>query len=130
PNCRSIRNFPVQANAAEMLRLAVAYASERNVTICAPVHDAVLIEASTNAIDEAITTMQAAMAWASKLVLSGFELRTEDDVIHYPDRFMYEKVTAMWWRVQAMLPRNLTSPGQTTSPLPCQNQANPLVIFW
>ena len=42
PNPRSLRNFPMQANGAEMLRLACWLATERGIEICAPVHDAVL----------------------------------------------------------------------------------------
>src|SRR5215210_5707630 len=42
-NTRSLRNFPMQANGAEMLRLACSLAIERGIEVCAPVHDAVLI---------------------------------------------------------------------------------------
>jgi len=44
-NPRSLRNFPMQANGAEMLRLACCMATERGICVCAPVHDALLIEA-------------------------------------------------------------------------------------
>ena len=43
-NPRSLRNFPMQANGAEMLRLACCLATEGGGgEVCAPVHDAVLI---------------------------------------------------------------------------------------
>ena len=44
-NPRFHRNFPMQANGAEMLRLACCLATERGIEVCAPVHDAVLIAA-------------------------------------------------------------------------------------
>ena len=44
-NPRSLMNFPMQANGAEMLRLACCLATERGIAVCAPVHDALLIEA-------------------------------------------------------------------------------------
>ena len=44
-NPRSLRNFPMQANGAEMLRLGCIRATEDGVRVCAPVHDAILIEA-------------------------------------------------------------------------------------
>jgi DNA polymerase I len=47
PNPRSLRNFPMQANGAEMLRLACCLAVERGVEIVGPVHDATLICAIT-----------------------------------------------------------------------------------
>ena len=43
PNPRSLRNFPMQANGAEMMRLACCLATERGIEVCAPVHDALLI---------------------------------------------------------------------------------------
>jgi hypothetical protein len=42
-NPRSLRNFPMQANGAEMLRLACCLATECGIEVCAPIHDAVLI---------------------------------------------------------------------------------------
>jgi len=44
-NPRSLRNFPMQGNGAEMLRLACCFATEQGIRVCAPVHDALLIEA-------------------------------------------------------------------------------------
>ena len=43
-NPRSLANFPMQANGAEMLRLACCLATERGIAVCCPVHDALLIE--------------------------------------------------------------------------------------
>jgi hypothetical protein len=47
PNPRSLRNFPMQGNGAELLRIACCLGTERGVEVCAPVHDAVLIAASS-----------------------------------------------------------------------------------
>src|SRR5262249_26876308 len=65
PNARSLRNFPMQANGAEMLRLACCYATERGIRVCAPVHDAILIEAPAEELDAAVEATQRAMADAS-----------------------------------------------------------------
>ena len=54
PNPRSLRNFPMQANGAEMLRLACCLATERGIEVCAPVHDAVLICAPLDRLDDDI----------------------------------------------------------------------------
>ena len=77
PNPRSLRNFPMQANGAEMLRLACCLAAERGIEVCAPVHDAVLIGAPLDRLEDNIAGIRAAMADASRIVLAGFELRTE-----------------------------------------------------
>ena len=77
PNPRSLRNFPCQANGAEMLRLAACFATEQGIEVCALIHDAVLIAAPLDRLDADIERMQAAMAKASRVVLDGFELRTD-----------------------------------------------------
>jgi len=96
PNPRSLRNFPMQANAAEMLRLACCLATERGVEVCAPVHDAVLICATLDRLEADIKRMRAAMAEASRIILAGFELRTEATRVRYPDRFSDARGKAMW----------------------------------
>lgn len=85
-NPRSLRNFPMQANGAEMLRLASSMATELGIRVCAPVHDALLIEAPLDELDETVAKTQELMAEASRVVLDGFELRSEAKVIRYPDR--------------------------------------------
>src|SRR5262249_22791319 len=54
-NPRSLRNFPMQANGAEMLRLGCCLATERDIRICVPVHDAILIEAPIDQIEAGVT---------------------------------------------------------------------------
>jgi len=66
----------MQANGAEMLRLACCLATERGVEVCAPVHDAVLICAPLDRLDADIAGMRAAMAEASRIVLKGFAARS------------------------------------------------------
>jgi len=51
-NSRSLRNFPLQANCAEMLRLACCLATERGVRVAAPIHDALLVEAPIEDLDD------------------------------------------------------------------------------
>ena len=105
PNPRSLRNFPMQANGAEMLRLACCLATERGIEVCAPVHDAVLICAPLDPLEDDIASMRAAMAEASKIVLAGFELRTDAMRVRYPDRYQDPRGTAMWDRVIKLISR-------------------------
>ena len=65
----SAMNFPIQANGAEMMRLATITAVERGVQVCAIVHDAFVIEAADDQIDEAVALMHAAMDRACATVL-------------------------------------------------------------
>lgn len=103
PNPRSIRNFPMQANGAEMLRLASCLATEAGISVCAPVHDALLIEAPVDSLDEAIHETQHLMWLASETVLGGFQLRSDAEVFRYPDRYADARGTRMWGKVLAGL---------------------------
>jgi len=95
-NTRSLMNFPMQANGAELLRLACCLATERGIKICAPVHDAVLIEAPIHCLEEKIAHTQEAMREASQTILNGFELRTEAKIIVSPDRYTDVRGITMW----------------------------------
>ena len=95
-NARSLRNFPMQANGAEMLRLACCLATERGIRVCAPVHDALLIEAPAPDLEQVVEATQAAMAEASLTVLDGFHLRSAARLIRYPDRYQDERGARMW----------------------------------
>jgi DNA polymerase I-like protein with 3'-5' exonuclease and polymerase domains len=99
----SLRNFPMQANGAEMLRLACSIATEAGVDVCAPVHDALLIEAPAELVHDVIAAVRDAMAQASRLVLSGYEISTDAKITSYPDRYADERGQAMWNRVMHLL---------------------------
>jgi DNA polymerase-1 len=81
PHTSVLRNFPMQANGAEMLRLAICLAIAMGIEVCAPIHDAVLIHAPLDRLEADIARMRACMAEASHVVLDGFELQTEYDLI-------------------------------------------------
>jgi hypothetical protein len=100
---RSLRNFPMQANGAEMLRLACCLATEQRIEVCAPVHDAVLICMPFDRLEAEVARMQQAMAEASRIVLNGFELGTDAHIVRYPDRYMDERGAAMWNRVMGLI---------------------------
>ncbi len=70
PNPRSLRNFPMQANGAEMLRLAIIMAVEAGVLVCAPIHDAILIEAPLDDLDSTVQKTKDIMSDASAIVLA------------------------------------------------------------
>jgi DNA polymerase I len=74
----------MQANGAEMLRLACILGTESGITIAAPVHDAILIEAGIDEIEDVTTRMRDIMQTASRIVLGGLELRTDAEIVRYP----------------------------------------------
>jgi len=103
PNPRFLRNFPMQANGAEMLRLACCLATEAGIVVCAPVHDALLIEAPLEELEEAIQVTQELMGRASKVVLDGFRLRSDAEVVRFPDRYEDVRGKDMWEQVRVGL---------------------------
>lgn len=115
-NPRSLSNFPMQANGAEMMRLACILVTEAGIHLCAPVHDALLIEGPADHIEDVIEETRRLMDQASRTVLNGFELRTGVEKVTYPDRFRDDnRGGPMWDRVMSLL---TTCPGVSQVPGP------------
>jgi DNA polymerase I-like protein with 3'-5' exonuclease and polymerase domains len=109
-NPRSLRNFPMQANGAEMLRLACCLATERGIMVCAPVHDALLVEGKAENIDAVVADTQAAMRESSELVLPSFPLRTDAKIVRHPDRYLDDRGREFWETVWGLLDGGETCP--------------------
>jgi DNA polymerase I len=107
-NERSIRNWPVQATGADILRVACILAIRHGIKLLAPVHDAVLIEAPIDRIEADVALMQECMRRASRIVLNADasgnnELRTDPKIIRYPDRYSDKRGAGIWDRVLELL---------------------------
>ena len=105
PNPRFLRNFLMQGNGAEMLRLACCMLVEAGIKVCAPVHDAVLIEAPLENLSEIIKQTRKIMADSSAIVLDGFRLRSDVEVYRYPERYQDGRGEKMWQTVTSILNR-------------------------
>ena len=106
PRLRSLRNFPLQAAGADIMRLAACGIVEAGIKLLAPVHDAFLIEAPLSELDEAVALTREIMAEASAAALGGVRLKTgmdEGDIIRHPDRFMDERGAATWEKIIKLL---------------------------
>jgi len=103
PNHRSFRNYVMQANGAEMLRIACCLGTERGVEICGPAHDAVLICAPIERLEYDTAVMRDAMTEASRAVLDGFELRADAHPVTSPDRYADARGAVMWSTVMELL---------------------------
>jgi DNA polymerase I len=104
-NPRSLANSPMQSGGSEMLRIACCLATERGVQVNAPVHDALMIEAPKDQLDDAVATTKRAMAEASRAVLGGFEIGTDAKVVFWPHRYIDQRGVVMWNRVRDILGR-------------------------
>ena len=98
-NPRSLRNFYMQANGAEMMRLAARLCVDDGIFLCASIHDALLIMAPLAQLEEHISRTQKHMGDASEAVLGGrLRLRTGVKLVQHPDRYMDEKRGGKMWR--------------------------------
>ena len=110
-NERSLRNWPVQATGADILRIACILATRHGIKLLAPVHDAVLIEAPVDRIEADVALMQEIMRRASRIVLNAtadgtHELRTDAKIIQSPDRYTDPRGAEIWDRVTELLDRH------------------------
>ena len=100
----SISNWPMQSNGAEMLRIACCLATERGIEVCTPVHDALLVQAPVEAIQEVRAATKECMEEASAIVLKGARLKIGiDDPVAYPARFSDARGVEMWRTLTQLL---------------------------
>ena len=107
-NERSIRNFPVQANCADLFRLAYVWGTRHGLTLIAPVHDAVLLESTDDRIEADVALMQEIMRRASRVILNPtaagtIELRTDAKIIRHPGRYTDPRGEELWNTVLKLL---------------------------
>jgi len=63
---RSAQNWLIQSTGADLLRLCCCLVTERGISLCAPIHDAILIEDSVDRIER--TTKRCAKSWKARVV--------------------------------------------------------------
>ena len=102
PNARALMNFPMQAGGAEAMRLAAIAATEAGIDVCAPVHDAFLISAPIEKINEETARMRLIMSAAGQAV-AGLPIAADVKQVLYPNRYMDDRGLKMWETVQTLL---------------------------
>lgn len=106
-NPRTVRNFPIQSTAAEILHVVCILAERRGIEIIAPVHDALMAEGPVDQAEELSAALDRCMRDASALVLRGYELPTDtadlDGPIYPGQRYFDERGAEMWEIVTRLL---------------------------
>jgi DNA polymerase I-like protein with 3'-5' exonuclease and polymerase domains len=108
-NPRTIQNFPAQGNGSEAMRLAAIAATEAGIEVCAPVHDAFLLCAPGDRLDEHVATMREIMRLASMKVTGGLPIRTDAKLIRPGERYATARGAAMWRQIQNLLDEDDTA---------------------
>jgi DNA polymerase-1 len=112
----SLQNFCTQAHGAEMLRLALIYAAERGLQVCASLHDGIFAVAPAGMEEWAVATLRECMEQAA-IDLIGVKIPIEISVVRYPDRFVPEKkpmAKKVWAKMLASLERAESSERSNT----------------
>ena len=102
-NPRTVRNFPMQSTGSEILHAACIMAERRSIPIVAPVHDAIMVEAPAGDAEEVSAALDRVMRDASAVVLRGYELPTDDQVVQPGGHFHDDRGIAMWETVTRLV---------------------------
>jgi hypothetical protein len=85
----------MQANGAEMMRLAAIAGTEAGIEICGPIHDAFLIAAPLDRLDADIDMMSTIMRRAGEAV-AGIPINVEVEKTRWPSRMTEVKGAPMF----------------------------------
>lgn len=102
-NARSVMNFPMQGNGADMMRVACCLGTEAGIQVCCPIHDAVLIEAPLESLEVDAEAMMAIMRKAAPRRAARLEVDADAKYIRYPDRYMDPRGAGMWETITKLL---------------------------
>jgi DNA polymerase-1 len=102
-NPRTVRNFPIQSTASEILHVACILAERRGIQIVAPIHDAFVAETDLDCVDEASAALDRVMRDASSIVLRGYELPTDYQIVRPGERYFDDRGVEMWTTVERLL---------------------------
>ncbi len=102
-NPRTIRNFPIQSTGSEILHVACVLAERRGIEIVAPVHDAIMAEGPADQTEELASALDQLMGDAAAVVLRGYRLPTDCQIIRPGERYFDDRGEAMWTTVTRLL---------------------------
>jgi hypothetical protein len=86
------------------LHVTSVLAERRGIRIVAPIHDAFVAEADASDAEEASLELDRVMRDASRVVLRGYELRTDlQPIIRAGGRYFDRRGLAMWTTVSRLL---------------------------
>jgi DNA polymerase-1 len=122
----TLQNWPMQSLGAEMMRLGIEMLQAKGITVCCPVHDAVVIESELADFDDVVEVAKQTMADASQIVMNGqLTCRVDGTSVRWPDRYQDKRPEAveMWTRATRLLGVHQRTPtGALTLPRVISNK--------
>jgi len=97
------RNWLIQANAGAIFRYAGLMMRELDLSVIAPVHDAVLLEVAEDRVELETARAIACLERASRRFLHGFTLRVDAKIIRAGERFTDRRGEQTWAFVERAL---------------------------
>lgn len=86
-----------------MMQLGVCLAVEAGLTVCAVIHDAILIEAPLDRLEADAEKLAECMRLASRQTLGGFEVGVDIKLLRHPKRYVDDRDVneetgkRIWW---------------------------------
>jgi hypothetical protein len=102
---RIIRNFPIQSTGAEILHVACILAERRGIEVVAPIHDAIMVEADAADAEDAKCALDRLMREASSIVLRGYELPSDFQIVHAGGSFYDKNGKDLWDTITGLVAR-------------------------
>jgi DNA polymerase I-like protein with 3'-5' exonuclease and polymerase domains len=102
-NPRTVRNFPIQSTGSEILHVACILAERRGIELVAPIHDALLAEGPLSKTEELSYALDQLMGDAAAVVLRGYRLPTDHQIVKPGEHYQDERGAAMWATVTRLV---------------------------
>jgi hypothetical protein len=115
PNQRTLYNFPMQGNGAEMLRLAAVRLCDAGIVPCMLIHDGILLEVDN---DEQVEHAIEIMRKAGRDVCNGLEIGVDvDQRLERGARYQDKRSLArqMWTTIMGVLDTVRTIPRKASA---------------
>jgi DNA polymerase-1 len=92
-----------QSTGSEILHVACILAGRRGIELVAPIHDALLAEGDLDQAEELSLALDRLMRDAAAVVLRGYELPTDFQIVRPGQRYHDDRGQAMWETVTTLL---------------------------
>jgi DNA polymerase I-like protein with 3'-5' exonuclease and polymerase domains len=102
---RIVRNFPIQSTGSEILHVACILAERRGIELVAPIHDALMAEANAADAEDTKHALDRLMRDASAIVLKGYELPSDFQIVHAGGSFYDKNGKDLWDTITNLVAR-------------------------